>query len=113
MNFLLTNDDGIDAPGLSVLCQVAEQLGEVAVVAPDQPHSGCSHRVSSEYPICLDRRADRRYALNGTPVDCTRIGMTHVAPDSDWVIAGVNCGANLGCDVLMSGTVAAVREAAL
>jgi 5'-nucleotidase len=113
MQFLITNDDGIDAEGLAALRLAACEFGECTVVAPHQPHSGCSHRISDNGPIRLERRAERQYALHGTPADCTRIGLTHLAPECEWVLSGVNAGGNLGSDVHMSGTVAAVREATL
>jgi 5'-nucleotidase len=113
MKFLLTNDDGVDADGLESLRLAAADFGTCTVVAPHQPHSGCSHRISDIGPIRLERRAAGHYALHGTPADCTRIGLTQIAPDCEWVLSGVNAGGNLGSDVFMSGTVAAVREAAL
>lgn len=113
MQFLLTNDDGVDAEGLAALQLAAGEFGECIVVAPHQQHSGCSHRISDNGPIRLEQRAERHYALHGTPADCTRIGLAHVAPECEWVLSGVNAGGNLGSDVFMSGTVAAVREAAL
>jgi len=113
MKFLLTNDDGIDAPGLATLERALLQLGDVIVVAPDEHLSGCSHQATVRRPLQLSERDANRFALDGTPVDCTRVGLSHLAEDIDWVISGVNAGGNLGADVYMSGTVAAVREAAL
>jgi 5'/3'-nucleotidase len=113
MKFLLTNDDGIHAPGLQLLAQVAAEFGEVIVIAPDDARSGCGHQVSNERPLSLAEVATGRFACDGTPADCVRLGLRHVAPDVDWVLSGVNDGGNLGIDVYMSGTVAAVREALL
>jgi 5'-nucleotidase len=113
MHFLLTNDDGIDAEGLAALRQAFAEFGDCTVVAPHEPHSGCSHRVSDNGAIRLERRAERCFALHGTPADCARIGLSQFAPDCAWVLSGINAGGNLGNDVFMSGTVAAVREAAL
>src|SRR5262245_12762084 len=113
MKFLLTNDDGIDAPGLQFLAQVAAEFGEVVVVAPDDARSGCGHQVNNERPLSLAEVASARFSCDGTPADCVRLGLRHVAPDADWVLSGVNDGGNLGIDVYMSGTVAAVREALL
>lgn len=110
MKFLLTNDDGIDAPGLALLAQVAAEFGHVVVVAPDSVRSGCGHQVNNERPLTLSHVAETRVSCDGTPADCVRIGLHHVAPDVDWVLSGVNDGGNLGIDVFMSGTVAAVRE---
>lgn len=113
MRFLLTNDDGIQAPGIALLAEAAAELGEVLVVAPDQHLSGCSHRVTVEKPLVLESRDKNQYALNGTPADCVRIALTEMEREVDWVLSGVNDGANLGVDVYMSGTVGATREAGL
>jgi 5'-nucleotidase len=110
---LLTNDDGIDAPGLEALRQAASGYGKTIVVAPDRQHSGSGHRVSDAESIPIEAQSTDRYAIGGTPADCTRVGLSHLAPDAEWVLSGINSGGNLGCDVFMSGTVAAVREAAL
>lgn len=111
--FLLTNDDGFDAPGLIALERAIQGLGERIVVAPLTHRSGCSHQATTLGAMRLSCGNDGRHALDGTPVDCIRIGLVHLAPQTDWVIAGINEGGNLGCDVFMSGTVAAAREAAL
>jgi 5'-nucleotidase len=113
MKLLITNDDGIDAPGLQALLSAAQPLGACVVVAPSGAQSGCSHRVTTDGPLRLDTRAGDRYALDGTPADCVRVGLHRVAPDATWVLSGVNAGGNLGADVYHSGTVAAVREAVL
>lgn len=111
--FLVTNDDGISAPGLRVLANVAARFGTVTVLAPDCHCSGCSHRATTDKELTLDRVDNGWHSLDGTPVDCTRVGLTHLAPDVEWVLAGVNDGGNLGADLYLSGTVAAIREAAL
>ncbi len=113
MRFLLTNDDGIGAPGIELLAEVAGQLGEVVVIAPDQPLSGCSHRVTVEKPLTIESRGTDCCSVNGTPADCVRIGLVEQRRQVDWVLSGVNAGANLGVDVYMSGTVGATREAGL
>ena len=113
MKVLLTNDDGIDAPGLMALERVFAKIADVTVVAPLEHLSGCSHQATTDRPISLSQRESRRHALSGTPVDCVRLGLSHVAPDTDWVVAGINEGGNLGIDVYLSGTVAAAREAAI
>lgn len=113
MKFLLTNDDGIDAPGLAALEEALRPLADCVVVAPDLHHSGCSHQATTHRPLTLSQHSDRRYSLDGTPVDCTRVGLVHLARDCEWVISGINAGGNLGADVYHSGTVAAAREAAL
>ncbi len=113
MRILLTNDDGIDAPGLAALGRVAAMLGETVWVAPHTHLSGCGHRVTTDGPIRLMPRDDTRWAIDGTPADCVRVALARLAPDVDWVFSGLNAGGNLGVDVFHSGTVAAAREAAL
>ena len=113
MKFLLTNDDGFDAPGLQALLEAAEGLGECVVVAPSEPLSGCSHRVTTHEPLRVESRGPSRYSLTGTPADCVRIGLRQLAPDAGCVLSGINQGGNLGADVFYSGTVAAVREGVL
>jgi 5'-nucleotidase len=112
MRILLTNDDGIEAPGLAALEQAAEGLGTLTVVAPAEGHSGCGHRVTTDGGIRLRHAAEDRIAVHGTPGDCVRLAL-HLLTPPDWVLAGINAGGNLGADVHHSGTVAAVREAAL
>ncbi|NJO41581.1 MAG: 5'/3'-nucleotidase SurE [Cyanobacteria bacterium CRU_2_1] len=110
MVFVLTNDDGIDAPGLRSLQQA---VGDRAViVAPRNPHSGCGHQVTTIRPIHIEQRSEIEFAIDGTPADCTRIALNHLCPNPEWVVSGINAGGNLGADVYISGTVAAVREAA-
>ena len=113
MKLLLTNDDGIDAPGLAALEAAARQLGTVVVVAPADCHSGGGHRLTTDGPIRAREAGAGRFAIHGTPADCVRVGLHGLAPDADWVLAGINAGGNLGADVYHSGTVAAVREAVL
>ncbi|MHC4406853.1 MAG: 5'/3'-nucleotidase SurE [Planctomycetota bacterium] len=113
MQILLTNDDGIEAPGLEVLEGELRRLGRVVVVAPDSALSGCSHQVNTQRPIRVRRLGEDRYATDGTPADCVRLGLSHLASEANWVVAGINDGGNLGVDVYLSGTVAAVREGAL
>ena len=113
MKFLLTNDDGIDAPGLAALQEAVAGLGEVATVAPSTHVSGCSHQVTTHQPLRIAVRGAAQFAVEGTPADCVRVALHSLVPDVAWILAGVNAGANLGADVYMSGTVAAVREAVL
>ena len=113
MRFLLTNDDGIAAPGLELLSEVVAEFGEVVVVAPDLPLSGCSHRVTIEKPLTVSSHGRDRFSINGTPADCVRIGLVEQKQEVDWALSGVNAGANLGVDIYMSGTVGATREAGL
>ena len=80
---LLTNDDGLDAPGLAALREAAEALGQLRVIAPCGPFSGCGHRVTTDGPIVVARRTDGRYAVEGTPADCVRLALHHLAPGGD------------------------------
>lgn len=110
MKLLLTNDDGIDAPGLAALVSAAHSIGEPVVVAPAGPQSGVSHTVTYERSVQFEDRGAAGTAIFGSPADCTRIGLLRVVPEAKWVLSGVNHGGNLGVDVYYSGTVAAVRE---
>jgi len=113
MKLLLTNDDGIDAPGIRALIEAAKPLGEPVVVAPLDHQSGCSHRVTTSRPLRIYPRLPFGYAIEGMPADCVRAGLIALARDAAWVLSGINEGGNLGADVYHSGTVAAVREAVL
>jgi 5'-nucleotidase len=110
---LLTNDDGIDAPGLAALEHAAQSIGATIIAAPTEHQSGCSHRVTTSRPLRVTHHASQRHAIDGTPADCIRIGLTVLAPGATWILSGINAGGNLGADVWHSGTVAAVREAVL
>lgn len=111
---VLTNDDGINAPGLEALARAAARLGgRVVVVAPSECHSGGSHRVTTHRPLAVREAGPGRYAVDGTPADCTRLALARLAPEAAIVLSGINAGGNLGVDVWLSGTVAAAREAAL
>ena len=111
MTIILTNDDGIDAPGIRALQQAV--TGENIIVAPSQQYSGCGHQVTTHKGMRREKRAKCKYALDGTPADCTRMAITHIATNTKLVLSGINAGGNLGTDVYISGTVAAVREAAI
>ncbi len=111
MKLLLTNDDGFDAPGIEALAEALGEFGELIVVAPHIHLSGCSHQATTHRPLELVAERPDWFRLDGSPADCTRIGLGHVAVDADWVISGINAGGNLGADVYLSGTVAAAREA--
>lgn len=113
MKLVLTNDDGIDAPGIQALADAVAELGQVLVLAPQHGHSGCGHQATVDRPLNLQTRDNQQMSVDGTPVDCVRLALLHIQAEADWVIAGVNDGANLGVDTHMSGTVAAAREAAL
>ncbi len=111
--FLLTNDDGINAPGLVALTGALPAGSESIVVAPFEERSGCSHQVTTGRPIRSRRIDNRTLAVDSTPADCVRLALHDFRERFDWVLAGINNGANLGADVYYSGTVAAIREAAL
>jgi 5'-nucleotidase len=127
MIVLLTNDDGIDAPGLAALEAACRQSAcRAVIVAPKEPHSGCGHRVTTDRPLVLEQVGPDRFHVDGTPADCVRLALTMLVrspgdtgggaeerPTVDWVFSGINAGGNLGVDVHHSGTVAAAREAAL
>lgn len=118
MKFLITNDDGFDGPGLAALYNALAVLGTVRVVAPAVCHSAKGHAVNTHTPIRVERREVEPFGLieivDSSPADCVRVGLC--APDCerpDFVVAGVNTGANLGVDLFYSGTAAAAREAAI
>jgi len=114
MIFLLTNDDGIGSPGLAALETEIAPLGELWVVAPERERSAVSQAISIHRPLRLHPISERRYAVDGTPVDCVYVALHHLLPRVPTVVvSGVNRGANLGTDVIYSGTVAAAREAVL
>lgn len=113
---LLTNDDGIDAPGLAVLEAVAATLArEVWVVAPEHDQSGTSHSISLHAPLRFSRHGERRFGVAGTPGDCVVMAVRHLmleAPPA-LVLAGVNRGGNLGVETVFSGTVGAAMAGML
>lgn len=114
MRIVLTNDDGIDAPGLAALARAAAALGgRLVTVAPAECHSGCGHRVTTKDALEVTMLGTDRYRVGGTPADCVRVALARLLPDVDLVLSGINRGGNLGVDVHHSGTVAAAREAAL
>jgi 5'-nucleotidase len=113
MRILLTNDDGIDAPGLHALRQIALQLSDdVWVVAPEQNKSGAGHSLSLNEPIRLRQIDERTHAVRGTPTDCVIMGTRHVLKGKpvDLVLSGINRGANMAEDVTYSGTIAGAFE---
>lgn len=113
MTWLLSNDDGIDAPGIQTLQEVAVALQSPAVmVAPKSALSGCAHQVTTTKPIHVEKRSPQAYAVDGMPADCVRLALQYFCPQPSWVLSGVNAGGNMGADIYISGTIAAVREAA-
>jgi len=111
MNILVSNDDGILAPGLALLAEVCQNVGTVTVVAPDREQSATSHSLTLHRPLRPARRADGAYQVDGTPTDCVLLALGTLMPERpDFVFSGVNHGPNMGEDVLYSGTVAAAME---
>jgi 5'-nucleotidase len=111
---LVSNDDGIHAPGLSRLAAALEAVGEVYVVAPDRERSAVGHALTLHRPLRVERLGPRRFSVNGTPTDCVNLGILGMLPvRPDVVVAGVNAGSNLGDDVTYSGTVSAAMEGCL
>ncbi len=113
MRFLLTNDDGFGSEGITALEAAAVRLGSVSVVAPDDHLSGCSHQITDKRPIRITPRGEQRCSIDAFPADCVRLADQVLNLKCDWVLSGVNHGGNLGVDLFLSGTVAAVREAVL
>ena len=112
MNILVSNDDGILAPGLGLLAEVCRSVGEVTVVAPDREQSGTSHSLTLHHPVRPSRRPDGAFQVDGTPTDCVLLALGTLMPERpDFVFSGVNHGPNMGEDVLYSGTVAVAMEA--
>ena len=116
MRILVTNDDGIDAPGLAALREIAGRLSDdVWVVAPEDNNSGAGHSLSLNKPLRMREVGPRVYAVSGTPTDCVIMGVRHVLPGAkpDLVLSGVNRGANMAEDVTYSGTIAGAFEGTL
>jgi len=113
---LVTNDDGINAPGLRVLERIAKQISsDVWVVAPETNQSGASHSLTMQRPLRIRKISRRRFAIDGTPTDCVLLALQIVIAKGpvDLVLSGINHGGNLGEDVTYSGTIAAAMEATL
>ncbi len=113
MRILCTNDDGIHAPGLKVIEEIARQISDdVWVVAPELDQSGVSHSLSLNDPLRLREVSERHYAVRGTPTDCVIMGSRHIMGDQkpDLVLSGVNRGRNVAEDVVYSGTIAGALE---
>lgn len=116
MRILVTNDDGINAPGLQVLRQIAEKISDdIWVVAPESNQSGAAHSLTLQVPLRCEEVAPKIYSVRGTPTDCAIMGIRHLLKDTppDLVLSGVNKGANLADDVTYSGTIAAAMEGTL
>src|SRR5436190_21502652 len=111
---LLTNDDGVLAPGIRAVAEALRDFAEVVVAAPDRERSAASHSISLDRPLRVDQIEDGVFSIDGTPVDCVYLAVLHLVPRRPaLVVSGINNGFNLGSDVFYSGTVAAALEAAL
>ncbi|WP_447531039.1 5'/3'-nucleotidase SurE, partial [Legionella pneumophila] len=111
MKILVSNDDGVLAPGIKILANELSTLGEVKVVAPDRNRSGASNSLTLTQPLRVKQLDNGYYSVDGTPTDCVHLALTgFLEPIADIVVSGINEGANLGDDVLYSGTVAAAME---
>ncbi len=111
---MLTNDDGIDAPGMEVMEAIAAQIArEVWVVAPEHDQSGQSHAISLHHALRISERGNRRFGVTGTPGDCAAMGLCHIMKDAppQLVLSGVNRGLNLGLETVFSGTVGGAMTA--
>jgi 5'-nucleotidase len=114
MRILVTNDDGYLATGIQVLADAARALGDVTVVAPDREQSATSHSLTLHHPLRVRTPSDGLYVVEGTPTDCIVLALGELLADKpDFVLSGINHGANLGDDVLYSGTVAAAMESTI
>jgi 5'-nucleotidase len=109
--FLLSNDDGVHAPGLKELARAVRSIGDVVVVAPHVERSASSHALSIHLPLRVEEIEKNVYAVEGTPADCVLIACRKLLRRKpNWVLSGINRGANLGIDTMYSGTVAAAME---
>ena len=119
MNIVITNDDGINSTGLITLAQAISAIANVTVVAPDRERSATAHAITMHKPLRVEKTdipgcKALGYKVNGTPSDCVKLALEALLKDApDFVLSGINRGANLGTDVIYSGTVSAAIEAAL
>ena len=111
---LISNDDGVNAPGIIYLSDLMKDVGKVVVVAPSHEMSASSHAVTLKKPLFVEKVSSDMYSVSGTPADCILVDLLHILKKSpDYILSGINLGQNLGEDVFYSGTVAAAREGAL
>lgn len=111
MNILVSNDDGVLAPGIRILAEELAKIADITVVAPDRNRSGASNSLTLHQPLRAKQLDNGYYSVDGTPTDCVHLAITGLLnPVADMVVSGINDGANLGDDVLYSGTVAAAME---
>ncbi len=115
MAFLVTNDDGIDAPGIGALQGALSQVttDPIVVVAPKHHQSGCGHQVNIRTVIPVEWRSQTEVSVDSTPADCVRLGVNYLYDDIHFVVSGINAGCNMGSDIYPSGTIAAAREATI
>lgn len=112
MKILISNDDGVLAPGLGILAKALSHIGEIKVIAPDRNRSGASNSLTLINPLRCKTLENGYISVEGTPTDCVHLALTGMLPDwqPDIVVSGINEGPNLGDDILYSGTVAAAME---
>jgi 5'-nucleotidase len=111
---LVTNDDGVTAPGIRAAAAALREVGDVLVCAPDRERSAASHALTLDKPLRVDEIEPGVYSVDGTPADCSYLALLHLAPRRPALcVSGINHGYNLGSDVFYSGTVAGAVEAAL
>lgn len=111
MKILVSNDDGYLATGINVLAAALAEIADVVVVAPDRNRSAASNSLTLDDPLRVSKVGENRYSVNGTPSDCVHLALTgFLDEEPDLVVSGINHGANLGDDVIYSGTVAAATE---
>jgi 5'-nucleotidase len=114
LHFLLTNDDGIHAPGIAALERAINLIpgATCTLVAPDVERSMCGHRLTTHEPFCTEQVAANRYSVTACPADCVRVALFALKIKADFVLSGINAGGNMGQDIHVSGTCAGAREAA-
>jgi 5'-nucleotidase len=111
VKLLISNDDGVHSPGLQILAAALAEIAEIQVIAPDRDHSGASNSLTLTRPLMLQKTANGFIAVDGTPTDCVHLGLSRMlGSGAERVVSGINTHANLGDDVLYSGTVAAAME---
>jgi 5'/3'-nucleotidase len=118
LKILVSNDDGIDAPGINALAKALKEIGEVIVVAPRTEQSAVGHKITMQNPLRVTKYYKNGdffgYAVDGTPADCIKMGIRNIMKEQpDIVVSGINHGANTAISIIYSGTVSAAREAAI
>ncbi len=118
MKILISNDDGIDSPGIAALAKELKKIGDVIVIAPRTEQSAVGHAITMKFPLRITEYSKNGdffgYAIDGTPADCIKIGIRNIMKEPpDIVLSGINCGSNTAINIIYSGTVSAAREAAI